>query len=91
MAESLFYGRNHFWVLPRGWDVSRKLEIWNFLTRVGEVRRHLRNLTWEMSWSVRDKGSVLEKMVMGPLYEGEERGKYKRRKEWNGYRDYQPV
>jgi hypothetical protein len=26
------------------------------LTRVGEVRRHLRNLTWEMSWSVRDKG-----------------------------------
>lgn len=55
------------------------------------MRRHLRNLTWEVSWSVRDKGSVLEKMVMRPLYEGEERGKYKRRKEWNGYRDYQPV
>jgi hypothetical protein len=55
MAEPLFYGRNHFWVLPRGWNASRKLEIWNFLTRVGGVRRYLRNLTWEMSWSVREE------------------------------------
>jgi len=39
----------------------------------------------------RDKGRVLKKMVMGPLHEGEERGKYERSKEWNGYRDYQLV
>jgi hypothetical protein len=55
MAESLFYGRNHIWVLPRGWDASRKLEIWIFLTWVRDMRRHLRNLAWEMSWSVREE------------------------------------
>ena len=37
----------------------------------------------EESW--RDRGAVLEKMVMGSAYEGEERGKYERRQEWNGY------
>ncbi|KAH7306067.1 hypothetical protein BKA65DRAFT_559914 [Rhexocercosporidium sp. MPI-PUGE-AT-0058] len=35
----------------------------------------------------RDKGAVLEKLVMGSNYEGEVRGKYKRRKAWNGYRE----
>jgi hypothetical protein len=38
----------------------------------------------------RDKGRLLERMVMGPLYGGEERGKHGRRVEWNGYRDHQP-
>lgn len=38
----------------------------------------------------RDKGGALEKIVMGSSYEGEERGKYERRAEWNGYRDRQP-
>jgi hypothetical protein len=55
LAEPLFYSRNHFWVLPRGWNASRKLEIYNFLAWVGNGRRHLRSLTWEMSWSVRER------------------------------------
>lgn len=38
----------------------------------------------------RDTGRVLEKIVMGSRYEGEERGKYERRKAWNGYREYTP-
>jgi hypothetical protein len=37
-----------------------------------------------------DPENVLEKMVMGSLYEAEEKGKFERRKEWNGYRDHQP-
>jgi hypothetical protein len=38
----------------------------------------------------RDRRAVLEKMVKGSGYEGEERGKYERRKTWNGYREYLP-
>ncbi len=37
-----------------------------------------------------DRGRLLEKMVMGPAYEGELRGKGVRRAEWNGYQRYQP-
>ncbi len=33
----------------------------------------------------RDRGRLLEKMVMGVGYEGVERGKFARRQEWNGY------
>lgn len=39
----------------------------------------------------RDRGVVLEKMVMGSEYKGLEKGKYERRKEWNGYRKHFPY
>ncbi|KAH6694872.1 hypothetical protein BKA61DRAFT_623996 [Leptodontidium sp. MPI-SDFR-AT-0119] len=216
LSAVVFYGSNHFRVLPRHWNNSRKLEIYNFLTWIPrDGRAYLRNLTWEMTWETkeewdgyllqgdethdqwlatlefltalphrqlrltidakfsqgdiyianggseyydsgvlvppsvyiseaehsfsvakmvaedlvnrdlrfkdlfwhfvwpkvgtwrgegemgygwaeatvekrRDKGAVLEKMVMGSGYEGEERGKYKRRKAWNGYRECLP-
>lgn len=47
---------------------------------------------WEVDAveKMRDRGRVLEQIVMGSGYEGEERGKYERRKAWNGYRDDQP-
>jgi hypothetical protein len=45
---------------------------------------------WEETERSRDRGALLEKMVMGPNYEGEERGKFERRAQWNGYRDSQP-
>jgi hypothetical protein len=37
-----------------------------------------------------DRGRRLEKAVMGKLYEGVQRGKGERRKEWNGWRRDQP-
>jgi hypothetical protein len=31
-AEFVFYSKNHFSLLPRGWNKNKELEIWNFLT-----------------------------------------------------------
>jgi hypothetical protein len=76
-------------------EVKPKDLFWNFTwPRIGGWQREgemgLGNAR-EGEGKARDKGSVLETMVVGPLNEGEERRKYERKKEWNGYRDYQPV
>ena len=56
IAEEVFYGQNHFSILPRWHNASRKLEIWNFVSWIPEsARRHLRFLTWEMCWGVKDE------------------------------------
>jgi hypothetical protein len=55
IAEAVFYGQNHFWVLPMWLNSSRKLEIYHFLTRIGEAKRYLRYLTWDMSWRVKEE------------------------------------
>jgi hypothetical protein len=56
IAEEVFYGRNHFSLLPRWHNASRKLEIWNFVSWIPEsARRYLRFLTWEMGWGVKDE------------------------------------
>lgn len=55
-AESIFYGRNDFWILPKWRNGSRKLEIWNFLTWIpAYAKRYLRSLTWEMTWNVKEE------------------------------------
>jgi hypothetical protein len=43
IAEEVFYGQNHFSILPWWHNASRKLEIWNFVSWIPEsARRHLR-------------------------------------------------
>lgn len=62
----------------------------------------LRDLFWHFEWPMlkdgkgkteergKDTGRELEKMVMGPVYDGEERGKLERRQRWNGWMKHQP-
>lgn len=63
------------------WHFNR-LKLTVFDGEVGkDVSRELESM---------DRGQLLEKMVMGQLYEAETRGKGDRRMEWNGYQPYQP-
>jgi hypothetical protein len=43
------------------------VENWryNFLTRVGEGRRYLRGLTWEMGWSVMEQWDGCKFILIG--------------------------
>lgn len=55
LAEAVFYGQNHFRVLPSSCNRSKDLEIYNFLTWIpGNGRAYLRDLTWEMTWRVKE-------------------------------------
>jgi hypothetical protein len=56
MAEEVFYGRNHFWILPRWCNASQKLGIYNFLTWIpSTARRYLKFITWEIGWRVKSE------------------------------------
>lgn len=56
LAEAVFYGSNHFRVLPMHRNKSKKLEIYDFLTWIpSNARRYLRSLTWEMTWRPKEE------------------------------------
>jgi hypothetical protein len=70
-------------------EVRFKDLFWHFVwPELGE--RMKGNGCVELEEKKRDRGALLEQMVMGSEYKGEERGKYERRKEWNGYREEHP-
>lgn len=56
LSEAIFYGKNHFRVLPMHQNKRKKLEIYDFLTWIpSNGRRYLRSLTWEMTWRVKEE------------------------------------